>query len=211
VRRVALYGLGWVAAAVLAVFVSWQGVSRVGTEVTNRHPRPLTTEEARQALARPPAAVPDAGQPGGGQPGAGPAAPPTTATTARRPTATTAPTRQPGPAVIPTTRPAGPAPGPGPSPAPGPAGSSAPAPGEVTRTYNLVGGSATLRFSPSGVTVLWADPRAGFRVEVDNRSDGGVRVRFESETHRSELEAWWDGGPRDRVQEEGSGGGSGGG
>jgi hypothetical protein len=78
------------------------------------------------------------------------------------------------------------------------------------RTYNLVGGSATLRFEPSGkVTVVWANPNPGFRVEVDDRDGGGVRIRFDGEDHRSQLEAWWDGQPRDRIEEQGDGGGSG--
>jgi hypothetical protein len=96
--------------------------------------------------------------------------------------------------VTPTTRPASPAP--------------APAPGEV-RTYNLVGGSVTLRFQPSGVTVVWANPNSGFQAEVDDRDGGGVRVRFDGGSHRSELEAWWDAGPRDRVDESGGDGGGG--
>ena len=200
-RRVALYGIGWLAAATVAILVAWQGVARVGTDVTNRHPRPLTADQAREALGRPPGAGPaapattDTGPPGTGPPGTGPAASTTTTTTAKRPTVTTATTRPSSPPTTATTRPAGPVP------------TSPPAPAAETRTYNLVGGSVTLRFSPSGVSVVWADPNPGFRAEIDNRSDGGVRVRFESDSHRSEVEAWWDGGPQDRVQEEGGGGG----
>jgi hypothetical protein len=58
---------------------------------------------------------------------------------------------------------------------------------------------------------VWANPNPGYRAEIDDRSDGGVRVRFDGSSHRSELEAWWDGGPQDRVEEQGGdGGGSGG-
>jgi cytoskeletal protein RodZ len=201
-RRVAVYGIGWLAAATLAILLAWQGVARVGTDVTNRHPRPLTADQAREALGRP-TGVPAGPAPAptdAGPPGTGPAASTTTTTT--RPTVTTATTRPSSPPTTATTRPAGPAPTSPPAPAPAPAAE--------TRTYNLIGGSVTLRFSPSGVSVVWADPNPGFRAEVDNRSDGGVRVRFESDSHRSEVEAWWDGGPQDRVQEEGGdGGGSG--
>jgi len=77
----------------------------------------------------------------------------------------------------------------------------------VVRTYNLVGGSATLRFEPGKVTVVWANPNPGFRAEIDDRDGGGVRVRFDGDSHRSQVEAWWDGGPQDRVEESGSGGG----
>jgi hypothetical protein len=218
-RRVALYGIGWLVAATAAVLLAWQGVGRVGTSVTDRHPTALSAEQARRALADPAGAgVADAGSgaaasgtatPGAGTSGAdpaagGPATPATTATTRPRPTPTTTstaprpPTARPpasSPPVTPTTRPASPAP--------------APAPGEV-RTYNLVGGSVTLRFQPSGVTVVWANPNPGFRAEVDDRDGGGIRVRFDGDSHRSQLEAWWDAGPRDRVEEDGGGGGGGG-
>lgn len=213
-RRAALYGAGWLVAAALAVVVSWQGVARVGTEVTNSHPRALTAGETRQALDRssvPAGAASPAGADGG--PGAGPVASSTTTTTApaRRPTATTSTTRPPTP---PTTRPSGPAAQPSPAPQPTPPAPGGPSPSPATtgetRTYNLVGGSATLRFSPSGVSLVWADPNPGFQVEVD-RSDDHLRVRFDSDTHRSEVEGWWDGGPQDRVDESGSGGGGSGG
>ena len=198
-RRVALYGIGWLAAATVAILLAWQGVALVGTDVTNHHPRPLSADQARDALGQPPGPGPAA--PAAtvtGPPGTGPAAS-TTTTTVTRPTVTTATTRPSAPPTTATTLPPGPAPT-----------SPPPAPAAQTRTYNLIGGSATLRFSPSGVSVVWANPNPGFRAEIDNRSDGGVRVRFDSDSHRSELEAWWDGGPRDQVQEEGGdGGGSG--
>ena len=72
----------------------------------------------------------------------------------------------------------------------------------VVRTYNLVGGSATLRFDPGKVTVVWANPNPGFRADIDDRDGGGVRVRFDGDSGRSQVEAWWDGGPQDRVEEE---------
>jgi len=206
IRRVLFYGFGWLGAAALAVLLAWQGVARVGTGITDRAPRPLSAEDARAALG----AVP--GAPAAGVPGPAPAAEPSpgpapggdnsgvaTATTTTRPRpAVTPPSTRPPVSTPPSTRPAAPAPS---SPA-------APAAGSVVRTYNLVGGSATLRFDPSGtVTVVWADPSPGYRVEVDNRSDGGVRIRFDGSSHRSEVEAWWDNGPQDRVDESGSGGG----
>lgn len=88
--------------------------------------------------------------------------------------------------------------------APGPttttAAPSTTAAGE-TRTYNLVGGTVALRFSPSGVTVVFANPANGFDVEVEPEQANGVKVEFESGAHRSRVEAWWDGGPQDRVEE----------
>jgi len=203
-RRVVLYGLGWLAAATVAVMVAWLGVGRVGSSVTDRHASPLTADEARTALtARPP----DSGGPPGGAPDTSPGgstgstAPTgraTTTTTARRPggapatTSTTARAPVGTPTTTATTTPAAPA--------------TTTTTAGIVRTYNLVGGSATLRFEPGKVSVVWADPNPGFRVEVDNRSDGGVRIRFDGDSHRSELEAWWDGGPRDSVDEQGGGG-----
>lgn len=72
---------------------------------------------------------------------------------------------------------------------------------DETRTYPLVGGTATLRFSPAGVTVVAANPNPGFSVEVEPEGSG-LEVVFRSATHRSKVEAWWDGGPRDSVEEE---------
>lgn len=82
---------------------------------------------------------------------------------------------------------------------PGP--TEAPAGADETRTYPLVGGTATLRFSPAGVTVVAANPNPGFSVEVEQEGTG-LEVAFRSDSHRSKVEAWWDGGPRDSVDEE---------
>jgi hypothetical protein len=194
-RRVALYGIGWVAAAAVAVLLAWQGVGLVGRNVTDNHPRALTADEARQALgdgsaagSGPPDTAPATTVLTGEDPPAGSAS--TTSSTASRPrpTATTAIT--------------------GPTP---PAPTSPSTAAGTVRTYNLVGGSTALRFDPSGtVTVVWANPNPGFRADIDNRDGGGVRVRFDGDSGRSQVEAWWDGGPQDRVEEQSSGdGGSG--
>lgn len=184
-RRVALYGIGWIAAAAVAVLLAWQGVGLVGRNVTDNHLKPLTADEARQAL----------GEAGGSTAGTGPATtspagdPAGTASTnsTARPGATTATTRS--TATAPTT-----------APTSGPTATTSPSAGGTVRTYNLAGGSTALRFDPSGVvTVVWAHPNPGFRADIDDRDDGGVRVRFEGESGRSQVEAWWDGGPQDRL------------
>ena len=200
-RRVALYGIGWVAAATVAVLLAWQGVGLVGRNVTESHPRALTADEARAALGAgtgPAPGPPDTGPPTTSPPGgAGPSAGPGTSTTTTsrpRTTATTAPRQSPSTTSPPTTRPAAPTPT---------------TTAGVVRTYNLIGGSAALRFEPGKVTVVWANPNPGFRAEIDARDGGGVRVRFDGDSHRSEIEAWWDGGPQDRVEDGGGGGGSG--
>ena len=65
-----------------------------------------------------------------------------------------------------------------------------------------MGGTATLRFCPAGVTVVVATPAPGFTVDISETHGGGVRVEFESDDHRSRLEGWWDGGPQDEVGED---------
>ena len=88
---------------------------------------------------------------------------------------------------------------------------SAPVPSE-TRSYALTGGSAALRFTPEGVTVVFATPDPGYRVRSEPTDDGGWRVEFDGDDARSRVEGWWDGGPQDRVDDDGSAGddGSGG-
>ncbi|MGH9084146.1 MAG: hypothetical protein ACRDYW_01720 [Acidimicrobiales bacterium] len=70
-----------------------------------------------------------------------------------------------------------------------------------TRTYALVGGTATLRFTPQGVTVVTATPNPGYSVDVEAENVNGVKVEFESDAHESRVDGWWDGGPVERVRE----------
>ena len=76
------------------------------------------------------------------------------------------------------------------------------APPPVVRSYELIGGTATLRFSAAGVTVVVATPKPGFTVDIGGSHSGGVRVEFEGDDHRSRLDGWWDGGPQDEVRED---------
>ena len=85
-----------------------------------------------------------------------------------------------------------------------PAAPSEPAP--ETRSYALTGGSAALRFAPSGVTVVFATPNPGYQVRSEPTDGGGWRVEFDGDDGRSRVEGWWDGGPQDRVDDDGSGG-----
>lgn len=189
-----VYVAAWLAAGIAAVVLASTGVSMVGRQVTADRPPPLSADEIRTELAA----------------GAGPT---TTAgaagrTTSVSPTATSvvsgdgsgpaaggADDSEPPPAR--TTTPSGAAPPPAGAPA-----TTVPPAATETRSYTLIGGSATLRFSSSGVTVVSATPNAGFAVETESTHDTGVRVRFRSDSHESEVEGWWDGGPRDEVAEE---------
>jgi hypothetical protein len=78
------------------------------------------------------------------------------------------------------------------------------APDEVegtVQTFELLGGTATVRFSPSAVEVLSAVPAAGFTAKVEPEGEG-TRVEFESADHRSRLDAWWGDRPRHEIDEQ---------
>lgn len=180
-HRVVTLGTAWLVAAVLATVVAWQGIGVVGEQVTDERPGPLSAAEVQAALDRPaPASAPDATA-------TGDVVQPTTTVVTPKPLSSSTTVQ---PRSAPTTTAA-------------PTTSTTSAPAAETRTYNLVGGSTALRFSPSGVTVLWANPNPGFTVETGSGDGtGGVEVEFRSDTHRSEVDGWWDNGPQDRVREE---------
>lgn len=76
-----------------------------------------------------------------------------------------------------------------------------PTPTARTRTFEMVGGTATVQFSATRVEVLGAVPATGFSADVEPEDDGSTRVDFESEDHRSRLTVWWRDGPRHQVEE----------
>jgi hypothetical protein len=157
VRRILTFGLVWLAAAIVATVVAWQGVGLIDDQVTGDRPLTLTAAEVDAALA-------DA----------------TTSTA----TASTAP---PSAAETDTTGPRA------------TASSSGP---EETHTYRLTGGTTTLRFSPAGVTMVSATPEQGYQVRNGSGDGNGWRVEFEGPAGRSRIDAWWDGGPRTRIDDD---------
>jgi len=185
-RKTVPFVAAWFLAGVAAVALASAGVAAVGRQVTGSRPAPFSADQVREKLAADGVST-------------------TTTTTTDATTTTTAP----GTAT--TT-------GPGPTPGTGSPGTqtggatsttSTPAPPPppvatpTTRTYNLVGGTATLRFSSTGVEMLAAAPNTGFSVEVSETHSNGVRVEFENDDgHRSRVDAWWDGGPQDEVRED---------
>lgn len=184
--KVALFVTAWVVAAAVALGVAWQGVGIVGQQVTQSRPAPLTAREIQQRVNAPTGAAPADTTTTTTAPPGGPSTTVTTAAASTR--STTQPTVRPQasttttiPRTTTTTRPPAPA---------------------VTRTYSVTGGSASLRFTESGVTVLWANPNAGYDVHVENENGNGVRVEFDNSSHRSRIDGWWDGGPQDRVRED---------
>lgn len=188
-RRSFLFVAAWLGAGVAAVALATAGVSMVGNQVTGSRPSPLSADEVRQELeARDlstttsttgptePSTTTSLGAPSGGE-----------ATTEATPRSGTATTR---PGTSPTTAP--------------PAPTTTTAEPVELRTYSLVGGTATLRFAPSGVSLVDAVPAAGFSTEIEPTHSNGIRVEFENESHRSRVEGWWDGGPRDATEESSS-------
>ena len=167
----------WLLAATAAVAVAWQGVNVVGDQVTDERPAPLAAADIEARLAE-------------------------TTTTTTASTSTTVPPDPDGsvpPGASPTTAPFTPPPAVVPPPT---TSAPAPEPAPETRTYTVQGGTAALRFSPAGVTVVFATPADGFSVSTEPEHGNGVKVEFESESHESRIDGWWDGGPQDRVREE---------
>jgi hypothetical protein len=193
VPKWAAYAVAWALAAAAALAVAWQGVGVVTNQVTEDRPAALSAAEVRDRLDETTTSTTSTTTTT--------AVTTTTTITAGGSAATTSPTSVPGgsPATtsVPTTTATT-----APATATTATTTAPPGPSEETRTYNLVGGSVSLRFAPSGVTVVWANPNAGFDVSQEPEQLNGVKVEFRSETHRSRVDGWWDGGPQDRVREE---------
>jgi hypothetical protein len=176
VRRSIAFVALWFLAGAAATTVAWLGVSTVSDQLagSGSHPDPLSADEIAAEVE-----------------GAS-----TTTVASLDTTTSTSTTSTTAPQVTTTTRSSPPATS---SP---PSSTTTAAPQPVVRSYDLVGGSATLQFSSSGVTVVVASPKAGFTVDIGSSHDGGKRVEFESTDHLSRLDAWWDGGPQDEVRED---------
>ncbi len=172
-RRTALYFAAWFAAGVTAVLLAGAGLGMVGQQVSGSRPAPLSAEQVREELPATSSTSSTTSTTAS-----------TTPTTAPATTSTTAGTTDGGTDGSPSTT------------------TTAPAAAPTTRSYEMVGGTATVRFSAGAVTLVAATPKAGFTVDVGEGHSNGVRVEFEDEDHESRLDAWWDGGPQDEVREE---------
>lgn len=60
------------------------------------------------------------------------------------------------------------------------------------RSVNTSGGTVTLRYRPGEVTYQSATPAPGFQVEVEKPGPPAVKVDFESESQKVEVEASWE-------------------
>jgi hypothetical protein len=167
VRRILTFGLAWLAAAVTASVIAWQGVSLIGAQVTDSRPETLSAGDIEAELAEP--ASPTDGPTGADGGTTATASTAATGTddpngTAPTGTATTAP---------PTT-----------------------AATVETQTVRMTGGTAAFEFSDGSVRLLYASPNPGYRWERKDSDNGGVRVEFKGDEGTSRVEAWWDGGPQ---------------
>jgi hypothetical protein len=199
VRRFFAFGVAWLAAAVVATVVAWQGVGLIGDQVTDKQSSTLSAAQVDAALA--------------GSTTTEATGRSSTSGTPRRSTTTAPGSTNPG-ATRGGGTPAGTQPsggGPGATTgAPGPAATS-PAP-EPTRPillpFHLKGGNVTISFSPTAVRMVSATPNPGYALTRNSPGDNnGWRVEFEGAAGRSRLDAWWAGGPQHRVDENESGGG----
>ena len=62
------------------------------------------------------------------------------------------------------------------------------------RSVQTVGGTVLLRYRPGEVAYQSATPAPGYQVEVEKQGPPEVKVEFESQSHKVEIEAAWDGG-----------------
>ena len=209
-----MLGAGWLVVTALAVLVAWRGVDVVANSLTESRDGELSqgavtnaldesdptstrgTASRRSTTTRRTGTTTADGQPSGNaREPAGPTGTP--GTSAAPGTVTTSPSApaSPGTAGPGTSPPATSAPT---TTAPPPT-TAAPA---QTRSSELQGGTVGVRFENGGARLLYATPKSGYTVRIDKNGPPEVDVRFDSDTHKSRLRAWWDGGPQARAQEE---------
>lgn len=62
----------------------------------------------------------------------------------------------------------------------------------VSRSISTSGGTVIVRYRPGEVEYQSATPAPGFQVEVDDAGPPRVKVEFESESEKFEVEARWE-------------------
>jgi hypothetical protein len=207
-RRIVALTAGWLGATIVAIAVAWQGVGFVGREVTGQRPAALSAGEVQAQLGATTTSttVADPASPRGASPDAAPlSTTPTTVTRSGKPVTTPATSATGGPPT--TVRGSGGQAGLGPrpddhEPPPPTSTTTVQSASAETRTYNTIGGTAVIRFEPGKVSVVSANPKAGFDYQPEQSSPSELRVRFRSDTHESRIDAKWEGGPVDSVEEK---------
>ena len=81
---------------------------------------------------------------------------------------------------------------------------AAPGPPPETRSVRAHRGVGRAALHPDGVSVVFATPNPGYQVRSEPTDGGGWRVEFDGDAGRSRVEGWWDGGPQDRVDDDGA-------
>ena len=202
-RTLALVVL-WMVGTAASIAIASAGVAIVNDEVIDPAPAILSTTgspvgdsptdavEDTTTDESPGSAATDDGVGGGTVQPQTTTTPPTTAVEDPGPTSVEVTTTVPPPTT--TQPPTAPPPTSPPTSSPSP-------PATQTLTFQLVGGSTAISFSPAGVDVLWASPNPGFEVKIEPESPG-TKVEFRSDNHRSRVDAWWADGPRHEIREE---------
>lgn len=181
------YVAAWLAAAALAVTVSWFGV-RVGLAPALTAEAPVAIDVNRRytevhlgvaGVTPAPPAPPGSKQPKPSRSVAARAKP--TATKRAKPKASAAPSARPS--------------------------ASAPAVAEEPEEqdeYEISadGGTAIVAFSATRVDALDADPIAGYVASFTRRSDTLIVIRLDGPSHSSVITAYWLDGPHARIAEE---------
>jgi hypothetical protein len=189
VRRTGLLIGGWAVATVLALLCGLLGVRAIADTVTKSRPASLSPASIRTALEKTRAAT-SSSESETESPESSENADQLSSSSAVEPPRSTT-----------TTVGASP-------PAPvGDAGSTAsvePASAPIDRTYQLIGGSVGVRFEDSAAHLLWAQPNAGYSVEIGSGDDSTVDVRFReiNGDHESRLKAYWNNGPQQEIEEK---------
>lgn len=167
-RRFGIFGI-WLVVVVLATTVTWQIVSAADDQVSDRPVAPLNV--AAPVLTDTTLSTTDTTAPSTTLPS-------TVTTTAAQTTATSSPTTTATTATTPTT--------------------SAPSTAQwQSRSVQTGGGTVIIRYRPGEVQYQSATPSPGFQVEVDDAGPPDVKVEFESETQKFEVEARWKDGVLD--------------
>lgn len=180
---------GWVAATVAVTGVAVAGVQIVSSRVVEPLP--------------PIAAVSPSISPSSSATGSEASGPPFVIEPRVSPSPDPGTTQSPPPKGAPPPPTSSPSPTATPTSSPSPTSSPTPAESEL-RSYSVVGGSVTLRFSPGNVQVVSVSPNPGFTVDIEGDGTAEVSVKLESETHESRVKGWWEAGhgPRDEIRED---------
>jgi len=205
-RRAFGYAGAWLAATSVAVSISWLGCAIVLNGSSGQTPPVLAALRSHTATAPvapalgatmvsapPPATSPAAAERATGpyvSRSSRPAVPGGPPTTVQR---GTPPPHRLKPTVLPTSVP--------PTPSSTPTPKAIGTPSSVDETYQVTGGTATLRFTVGKVLVLALEPSPGYEGALDQSRPDELIVIFKRPGQESDLHAAWDGGPSASVTE----------